>query len=101
MLGNNRWLISGQGSGIDEPRQAPGLWPSATIPRWRSNCWCYGYAARAEGPLRRPTTRSSTAFWSFSKNKAAAKDVLLNTSNRSRLGRQAGGGLDRGMTCRH
>ena len=51
--GNNRWLISGKGSGIMNP---PSAWAVAKRdnPKVAENCWTHPMPTRPEGPLRRP-----------------------------------------------
>ena len=51
--GNNRWLISGKGSGIMNP---PSAWAVAKRdnPKVAENCWTHAVPKGPKGPLRRP-----------------------------------------------
>ena len=86
--GNNRWLISGKGSGIMNP---PSAWAVAKRdnPKVAENCWTH---PMPRGPKGRFVGQLPQFYglWSFSKNKAAAKDLLLFISQKpqvARLGR--------------
>ncbi|HLL28924.1 MAG TPA: extracellular solute-binding protein [Xanthobacteraceae bacterium] len=81
--GNNRWLISGKGSGIMNP---PSAWAVAKRdnPKVAENCWTHpmprGPKGRFVGQLPQ-----NYGVWSFSKNKQAAKDLLLHLSQRESM----------------
>jgi len=78
--GNNRWLISGKGSGIMNP---PSAWAVAKRdnPKVAEQCWTHpvprGPNGRFVGQLPQ-----FYGLWKFSKNKAAAKDLLLHISQK-------------------
>ncbi len=78
--GNNRWLISGKGSSIMNP---PSAWAVAKRdhPEVASNCWTHPMPA---GPKGRFVGQLPQFYgvWSFSKNKEAAKDLLLYISQK-------------------
>jgi ABC-type glycerol-3-phosphate transport system substrate-binding protein len=81
--GNNRWLISGKGSGIMNP---PSAWAVAKRdnPRVAENCWTH---PMPKGPKGRFVGQLPQFYgvWSFSKNKQAAKDLLLHLSQRDSM----------------
>ena len=72
--GNNRWLISGKGSGIMNP---PSAWAVAKRdnPKVAENCWTHGVP---RGPKGRFVGQLPQFYglWRFSKNKTAGKDLL-------------------------
>jgi len=78
--GNNRWLISGKGSSIMNP---PSAWAVAKRdnPKVAENCWTHGMP---KGPKGRFVGQLPQFYglWSFSKNKPAAKDLLLYISQK-------------------
>ncbi len=78
--GNNRWLISGKGSGIMNP---PSAWAVAKRdnPTVAQNCWTHPVP---KGPKGRFVGQLPQFYglWSFSKNKQAAKDLLLYISQK-------------------
>ena len=78
--GNNRWLISGKGSGIMNP---PSAWAVAKRdnPNVGEICW---HHPMPKGPKGRFTAQlpSFYGLWSFSKNKSAAKELLLYLSQK-------------------
>ena len=78
--GNNRWLISGKGSGIMNP---PSAWAVAKRdnPKVAENCWTH---PMPKGPKGRFVGQLPFLYglWSFSKNKAAAKELLLFLSQK-------------------
>lgn len=78
--GNNRWLISGKGSGIMNP---PSAWAVAKRdnPKIAEQCWTH---AMPRGPKGRFVGQLPQFYgvWNFSKNKQAAKDLLLFVSQR-------------------
>ena len=81
--GNNRWLISGKGSGIMNP---PSAWAVAKRdnPKVAENCWTH---PMPRGPKGRFVGQLPQFYglWSFSKNKAAAKDLLLFISQKPQV----------------
>jgi hypothetical protein len=78
--GNNRWLISGKGAGIMNP---PSAWAVAKrdAPKVAENCWTH---PMPKGPKGRFVGQLPFFYglWSFSKNKTAAKDLLLYLSHK-------------------
>ena len=78
--GNNRWLISGKGSGIMNP---PSAWAVAKRDNLQvaENCWTH---AMPKGPKGRFVGQLPFFYglWTFSKNKSAAKDLLLYISQK-------------------
>lgn len=81
--GNNRWIISGKGSGIMNP---PSSWAVAKRdnPKVAENLWTH---AMPRGPKGRFVGQLPQFYgvWSFSKNKQAAKDLLLHISQRDSM----------------
>ena len=81
--GNNRWLISGRGSGI---MNSPSAWAVAKRdnPKVSENCWTH---PMPRGPKGRFVGQLPQFYglWSFSKNKAAAKDFLLFISQKPQV----------------
>jgi hypothetical protein len=82
--GNNRWLVSGKGSGIMNP---PSAWAVAKRdnPSVAANCWTH---AIPRGPKGRFVGQLPQFYglWKFSANKSAAKDLLLYISQRDAVG---------------
>jgi hypothetical protein len=78
--GNNRWLISGKGSSIMNP---PSAWAVAKRdnPTVAQNCWTH---PMPKGPKGRFVGQLPQFYglWQFSKNKQAAKDLLLYISQK-------------------
>jgi ABC-type glycerol-3-phosphate transport system substrate-binding protein len=81
--GNNRWLISGKGAGIMNP---PSAWTVAKRdnPKVAANCWTH---AVPKGPKGRFVGQLPQFYglWKFSKNKQAAKDLLLHMSEKESM----------------
>ncbi|MBV9260204.1 MAG: carbohydrate ABC transporter substrate-binding protein [Pseudolabrys sp.] len=81
--GNNRWLISGKGSGIMNP---PSAWAVAKRdnPKVAEQCWTH---AMPKGPKGRYVGQLPQFYglWSFSKNKSAGKDLLLHLSQKESI----------------
>ena len=79
--GNNRWLISGRGSGIMNP---PSAWAVAKRDNLKvaENCWTH---PMPKGPKGRFVGQLPTfhGLWSFAKNKSAAKELLLYLSQKT------------------
>src|ERR1700726_3793158 len=92
--GNNRWLISGKGSGIMNP---PSAWAVAKRdnPTVAANCWTHPVP---KGPKGRFVGQLPQFYgvWAFSKNKPAAKDLLLYLSQKESVAQlvQASSGYD-------
>jgi ABC-type glycerol-3-phosphate transport system substrate-binding protein len=92
--GNNRWLISGKGSGIMNP---PSAWAVAKRdnPQVAEQCWTH---AMPRGPKGRFVGQLPQFYgvWQFSKNKQAAKDLLLYISQKESIAQlvQASFGYD-------
>jgi ABC-type glycerol-3-phosphate transport system substrate-binding protein len=78
--GNNRWLISGRGSSIMNP---PSAWAVAKRdnPKVAENCWTH---QAPRGPKGRFVAERPQFYgvWKFSRNKQAAKDLLLFLSQK-------------------
>jgi len=78
--GNNRWLISGKGSGIMNP---PSAWAVAKRDNLKvaEQCWTHPVP---KGPKGRFVGQLPQFYglWQFSKNKTAAKDLLLHISQK-------------------
>jgi hypothetical protein len=79
--GNNRWLISGKGSGIMNP---PSAWAVAKRdnPKVAEQCWTHPVP---KGPKGRFVGQLPQFYgvWQFSKNKTAAKELLTYISQKS------------------
>jgi hypothetical protein len=80
---NNKWLISGRGALIMNP---PSVWAVAKrdAPQVAQQLWTHGFAAGPKGrfvayqPIFLP-------IWAFSKNKEAAKSLLVHLSQPSSI----------------
>jgi hypothetical protein len=83
---NNKWLISGKGSLIFNP---PSAWAVAKrdAPQVAEKCWTHGFP---KGPAGRfnPMLPRLYGMWNFSKNKSAAKSLLLHLTSRQAAERQ-------------
>jgi len=83
--GNNRWLISGKGAGIMNP---PSAWAVAKrdAPKVAEQCWTHD---TPKGPKGRfvGCLPYFWGIWSFSRNKQAAKDLLLYLSEKEQAHR--------------
>jgi ABC-type glycerol-3-phosphate transport system substrate-binding protein len=81
--GNNRWIISGKGSGIMNP---PSSWAVAKRdnPDVAKNIW---HHPMPKGPKGRFVGQLPQFYglWSFSKNKSAGKDLLTYISQKSSI----------------
>ncbi len=81
--GNNRWLISGKGSGIMNP---PSAWAVAKRdnPKVAEQCWTHPVP---KGPKGRFVGQLPQFYglWKFSKNKQAAKDLLTYISQKESI----------------
>jgi hypothetical protein len=73
---NNTWIISGRGSAIQNP---PSAWRVAVRDQIQtaSKLWHHDTPAGPKGRFRGSLTRMN-GVWKFSKNKSAAKDLLLH-----------------------
>jgi hypothetical protein len=78
---NNRWLIAGKGAMIMNP---PSAWAVAVrdAPQVAEQCWTHGFPKGPKGRFA-PFLPYFLANWSFSKNKSAAKSLLLHLSSAS------------------
>ena len=79
--GNNKWLISGKGSLIQNP---PSAWAVAKrdAPKIAEQCWCF---PPPKGPKGR-FAAGNTYFWGawkFSKNKSAATELIHYLAERA------------------
>jgi ABC-type glycerol-3-phosphate transport system substrate-binding protein len=75
---NNKWLISGRGALILNP---PSAWAVAKrdAPQVAAQCWTHGMPAGPRGRFA-PCLPFFWGLWNFSKNKAAAKSLLIHLS---------------------
>ncbi|UWU75396.1 extracellular solute-binding protein [Bradyrhizobium huanghuaihaiense] len=91
---NNKWLISGRGALI---MNAPSAWAVAKrdAPQIAAQCWTHGFPAGPKGRFA-PYLPFFWAIWEFSKNKEAAKSLLVHLSQPSSIERMvvASGGYD-------
>lgn len=91
---NNKWLISGRGTLILNP---PSAWAVAKrdAPQVAEQCWTHGMPAGPEGRFA-PCLPFFWGIWNFSKNKAAAKSLLVHLSQPSAIEQlvTASGGFD-------
>jgi ABC-type glycerol-3-phosphate transport system substrate-binding protein len=80
---NNKWLISGKGALIMNP---PSAWAVAKrdAPQVAEQLWTHGFAAGPKGRFA-PYLPTFWTIWAFSKNKEAAKSLLVHLSRRHRL----------------
>ena len=91
---NNKWLVSGKGALIMNP---PSAWSVAKrdAPDVAAQCWTHGFP---KGPAGRfaPFLPYFWSVWNFSKNKTAAKSLLLHLSQPDSVARlvAASGGYD-------
>ena len=75
---NNKWLVSGRGALIMNP---PSAWAVAKrdAPQVAEQCWTHGFPAGPKGRFA-PFLPYFWGIWNFSKNKAAAKSLLVALS---------------------
>lgn len=75
---NNKWLIAGRGALIMNP---PSAWAVAVrdAPQVAEQCWTHGFPAGPKGRFG-PFLPYYWGIWSFSKNKSAAKSLLVHLS---------------------
>jgi ABC-type glycerol-3-phosphate transport system substrate-binding protein len=91
---NNKWLISGRGAMIMNP---PSAWAVAKrdAPEIAAQCWTHGFPAGPKGRFA-PYLPFFWGTWNFSRNKAAAKSLLVHLSQPSSIEKLvvASGGYD-------
>jgi ABC-type glycerol-3-phosphate transport system substrate-binding protein len=91
---NNKWLISGKGALIMNP---PSAWAVAKrdAPHVAEQLWTHGFPAGPKGRFA-PYLPVYWTIWAFSKNKEAAKSLLVHLSQPSSIERLvvASGGYD-------
>jgi ABC-type glycerol-3-phosphate transport system substrate-binding protein len=91
---NNKWLISGRGALIMNP---PSAWAVAKrdAPQVAEQCWTHGFPSGPKGRFA-PYLPFFWNVWAFSKNKEAAKSLLMHLSKPSSIERLvvASGGYD-------
>lgn len=75
---NNKWFLSGKGALI---MNAPSVWIVAQrdAPRIAEQCWTHGFPAGPQGRFL-PYLPFFWGLWNFSKNKSAAKSLLVHLS---------------------
>jgi len=83
--GNNKWLISGKGALIMNP---PSAWAVAVrdAPKVAEQCWTHDAPAGPKGRFS-PFLPYFWGIWNFSKNKSAAKNLLIHLSSRDSVGK--------------
>jgi len=91
---NNKWLVSGRGALIMNP---PSAWAVAKrdAPQVAEQCWTHGFPSGPKGRFA-PFLPYFWSTWSFSKNKEAAKSVLVHLSQPAAVEKlvAASGGYD-------
>jgi ABC-type glycerol-3-phosphate transport system substrate-binding protein len=91
---NNKWLVSGRGALIMNP---PSAWAVAKrdAPQVAEQCWTHGFPAGPKGRFA-PFLPYFWNVWNFSKNKEAAKSLLLHLSQPAAVEKlvAASGGYD-------
>ena len=91
---NNKWLVSGRGALIMNP---PSAWAVAKrdAPQVAEQCWTHGMPSGPNGRFA-PFLPYFWGIWNFSKNKPAAKSVLLALSTHDAIAKMvaASGGYD-------
>jgi len=91
---NNKWLVSGRGASIMNP---PSAWAVAKrdAPQVAAQCWTHGMPAGPNGRYA-PFLPYFWGIWGFSKNKPAAKSLLVHLSQPSAAEKMviASGGYD-------
>lgn len=75
---NNKWLVAGRGALIMNP---PSAWAVAKrdAPKIAEQCWTHGFPSGPKGRFA-PFLPYFWGIWNFSKNKAAAKSLLVHLS---------------------
>ena len=78
---NNKWLVSGKGALIMNP---PSAWAVAKrdAPEVAEKCWTHGMPSGPNGRYA-PFLPYLWGIWNFSKNKSAAKSLLVHLSQSS------------------
>ena len=91
---NNKWLVSGKGAMIMNP---PSAWAVAKrdAPQVAEQCWTHGFPVGPKGRFA-PFLPFFWNIWSFSKNKEAAKSLLVHLSQPESIAKlvAASGGYD-------
>jgi len=91
---NNKFLVSGKASMIMNP---PSAWAVAKrdAPQVAEQCWTHGFPKGPKGRFA-PFLPYFLALWSFSKNKEAAKSLILHLSQPDSVAKlvEASGGYD-------
>jgi ABC-type glycerol-3-phosphate transport system substrate-binding protein len=91
---NNKWLVSGKGALIMNP---PSAWAVAKrdAPKVVEQLWTHGMPSGPKGRFA-PFIPQYWTIWNFSKNKAAAKSLLVHLSQPSAIEKMvvASGGYD-------
>jgi ABC-type glycerol-3-phosphate transport system substrate-binding protein len=91
---NNKWLIAGKGAMIMNP---PSAWAVAKrdAPQIAEQLWTHGFPAGPKGRFA-PFLPYFWSIWNFSKNKQAAKSLLVHLSKPESIERlvAASGGYD-------
>jgi ABC-type glycerol-3-phosphate transport system substrate-binding protein len=91
---NNKWLVSGKGAMIMNP---PSAWAVAKrdAPQIAEQCWTHGFPAGPKGRFA-PFLPYFWGIWAFSKNKEAAKSLIVHLSKPSSIEKMvvASGGYD-------
>src|SRR5579863_234911 len=91
---NNKWLVAGKGAMIMNP---PSAWAVAKrdAPQIAEQCWTHGFPVGPKGRFA-PFLPFFWNIWSFSKNKEAAKSLLVHLSQPESIARlvEASGGYD-------
>jgi ABC-type glycerol-3-phosphate transport system substrate-binding protein len=91
---NNKWLVSGRGALIMNP---PSAWAVAKrdAPQVAEQCWTHGMPVGPKGRFA-PFLPYFWATWNFSKNKSAAKSLLVHLSQPAAVEKlvAASGGYD-------
>ncbi len=91
---NNKWLVSGRGALICNP---PSAWAVAKrdAPDVAKQCWTHGMPAGPKGRFA-PYLPYFWGIWNFSKNRSAAKSLLLALSQPDAIAKmvEVSGGYD-------
>src|ERR1700742_3990501 len=91
---NNKWLVAGKGAMIMNP---PSAWAVAKrdAPQEAEQCWTHGFPVGPKGRYA-PFLPYFWNIWSFSKNKEAAKSLLIHLSKPESIEKMvvASGGYD-------
>ena len=91
---NNKWLVSGRGAMIMNP---PSAWAVAKrdAPQVAEQCWTHGFPAGPKGRFA-PYLPYYNCIWNFSKNKEAAKSLLVALAKPAAIEKMvtASGGYD-------